>query len=406
MKKHRLFIAIGIGLLTASAASAQDFTVLGTVSNDSDPGVFQPEQFDVSDFFPETNSASVTFDFKNDTPPLPGPGDDPNSLTFSSDLTVSEISVARLDGEFQFRFQYVEGADTNHLRDVQLNLDGGIFRDQFADFNDHLGSAALGTARMGAGLAVNALGLVGPEAQIYLIAFSLVGSILDDVLPDFSFTADDLAQLSVDFSPCDAGGCDVNTLGDFNFDEFNLEFAGCDGGGCDALFETAESILETAFDCTGSACSQRDMAYLEVPPDVMSAWGEMSEAEAQQISTEFTQALERYLQDQIQRDLNVGREMDVEVPRDAFAAWTEGRFGPINEQTGPTDEQYEAMLAFEQLEGREAPSLDLRETTLLSPSGFTGASVFTEMFLMILDQDQQDMNIESVMPELADMVVL
>jgi len=181
-----LFITIGVGLLTAATASANDFTPLGTVSNNSNPDTWEQKQFDVSPLFPEITKATVSFGFKNDKQFSGGtPG-----------LTLSDISAARHSDEFQLHFQWSGGIDTNHLRDVRLDLDGKIFRDQFGAFNDHQGQTGrldLGTARQGSGTAINALGQTGPIAQIYLNSFSLFTEV---VVPEL--TGNDFLKLSFD----------------------------------------------------------------------------------------------------------------------------------------------------------------------------------------------------------------
>ncbi|NKB35554.1 MAG: hypothetical protein GKR93_00105 [Gammaproteobacteria bacterium] len=174
-----LIYIIGFSFVTM-AAKASDFTFLGRISNASSPTVWQLKQFNVSSFFPEVGNAVVTFDFRNDVPEIPGPGDNPNFSEFKSELTESDISVARHEGEFQLKFEYVGGADSNHLRDVQLNLDGSIFRDQFEAFNNHLGSEDGGTARQGFGPADNALGQSGLDAQIFLIALPVEEMVMSD----------------------------------------------------------------------------------------------------------------------------------------------------------------------------------------------------------------------------------
>ena len=79
----------------------------------------------------------------------------------------------------------------------------------------------------------------------------------ESAVPDFTIIAiaDDLAQLSVEFSPCGDGGCELAGPDGPGFDQFDpLISAACDGGACDAFFETADFLFETAFDCTGASC--------------------------------------------------------------------------------------------------------------------------------------------------------
>ena len=408
-----LFIFMGIVLLTASVAGAQTFTVLGTVTNNTDPAMFEPHQFDVTSFFPETTSATVSFDLKNDTPPLPGPGDNPNDLAFTSDPTTAEISVTKLTNEFQFRFQYVSGADTSHLRDVQLNLDGVVFRDQFAAFNNHLGSSSLGTARMGGGLAKNSLGQSGPVAQIFLLPFSL----LQSVVSSFDFTANDLAQLSVDFSPCDAGACEIAALDEFSFDEFTFDLAACNRGACDAFFDTAESIFETAFECTGAACVQRDTTVYD--PLALSSLGNIERLErlVARLQADQQQFIDWF---GVPRDVPEGLQ-DLRDSENRFIQLDRSeslREAQIRESgLGPSEfERQNPPLFREQAPAdQQGPPLSEAESQQQISAAFARDleqyqqdQIQRDLYEALGIQTQIDMNngIESVIPELAAIVVL
>ncbi len=122
-------------LLAATQAGAVEWTDLGTVSNSSDPSMWELKSLDVAALLPGVTAAALSFGLRND---WNSPG-----------LTVSRVEFGAEGASYFARFTYVTGDDTSHWRDVRLVVDGVLYVDQFADYNDHLGDPLLGTLMQG-----------------------------------------------------------------------------------------------------------------------------------------------------------------------------------------------------------------------------------------------------------------
>jgi hypothetical protein len=125
----------GVLLLAATQAGAIDWTDLGTVSNSSNPSIWELNSLDVAALLPGSSAAGLSFGLRND---WNSPG-----------LTVSRVEFGVEGASYYARFSYVTGDDTSHWRDVRLLVDGMLYVDQFADYNDHLGDPLLGTLMQG-----------------------------------------------------------------------------------------------------------------------------------------------------------------------------------------------------------------------------------------------------------------
>lgn len=115
------------------------YSSLGTVTNDSAPSVWQNFTFDVAALISGFSSASLTFDLRNDAPNPP----------FIPNATTSAVLFGVDGTDYFVHFDYVSGADTAHWRDVCLDVDGALYRDQFGAFNNHLGGEYSGTSWSG-----------------------------------------------------------------------------------------------------------------------------------------------------------------------------------------------------------------------------------------------------------------
>ena len=160
--------------LAASAHAAPppfgSFTAVGNASNDSNPGVWEHSQVDVTSFVAGASSAVLSFDIAND---LPGTGSTSTNLP-----TNAHLYFASDAGSYFMNFKYfligefgtpTYGNSSAHFRDVQLTIDGITYRDQFGAFANHLGDALLGTAGDGDGPGQNILGQTGFEGRTYVL---------------------------------------------------------------------------------------------------------------------------------------------------------------------------------------------------------------------------------------------
>lgn len=108
--------------------SGGSFTLLGTRSNSSNPSAWEPQQFNVTALIPGASSAILSFDLRNDVIGYSGV---PNTST------ASEIRFASELGNYYMQFAWVGGQSTSHIRNVTLLVDGVLYRDQYANFDDH-----------------------------------------------------------------------------------------------------------------------------------------------------------------------------------------------------------------------------------------------------------------------------
>lgn len=122
-------------VLAASQARAVAWTDLGTVTNSSNPSIWELKSLDVAALLPDAGAAELSFGLRND---WNSPG-----------LTVSRVEFGIEGTRYFARFSYVTGDDTSHWRDVRLVVDGLLYVDQFGDYNDHLGDPLLGTLMQG-----------------------------------------------------------------------------------------------------------------------------------------------------------------------------------------------------------------------------------------------------------------
>ena len=154
----------------ASPPPAASFSAIGNASNYSNPGAWEHDQVDVTSFVAGASSAVLSFDIAND---LPGTGSTSTNLP-----TNAHLYFAVDGGVYYLNFEYflvgefgtpTYGNSSAHFRDVQLTIDGAIYRDQFGAFSNHLGDALLGTAGDGDGPGQNILGQTGFEGRTYVL---------------------------------------------------------------------------------------------------------------------------------------------------------------------------------------------------------------------------------------------
>ena len=176
MKSSCFTLAGLLALATAAHAGSPippeaSFVAIGNTSNDSNPGQWEHRQMDVSAFVDGAAGAVLSFDVAND---LPGTGSTATNLP-----TNAHLSFAQADGHYFLNFEYYlvgepgtpEWGDSSvHLRDVELVIDGVVWRDQYLSFGNDLGDALLGTAGDGVGPGYNILGQTGFEARTYVLA--------------------------------------------------------------------------------------------------------------------------------------------------------------------------------------------------------------------------------------------
>jgi len=162
--------AVAAALLPALADATPlpaSYTALPDVGNYSNPGVWQHHALDVSSLVAGASVAQLSFDLAND---LEGTGS-----TATNARTNAHLGFASDAAAYYLHFDYfrpladILANSSAHLRDVQLLVDGLLYRDQYAAFNDHLGDALLGTAGDGDAAAYNILGQSGFDASTYLL---------------------------------------------------------------------------------------------------------------------------------------------------------------------------------------------------------------------------------------------
>ncbi|QDU56206.1 hypothetical protein [Aeoliella mucimassa] len=152
-----------VNALQAAIIPAQsEFQVIGTASNSSNPSVWQPKQIDVTSFVDGSTIAMLSFDLRNDSP---------DSISnVPNTPTTARLRMAS-DEEYYFvNIEWFTGLSTSHFRDMQLDIDGTLFRDQFGAFNDHLGLEISGTVQDGLGAGSNILGLTGFEGRTFVLS--------------------------------------------------------------------------------------------------------------------------------------------------------------------------------------------------------------------------------------------
>jgi hypothetical protein len=132
---HRAAFVCALLLAAPQAGAVVTWTDLGTVSNASNPSVWQLETLDVTGLVLGATDADLSFGLRND---WNSPG-----------LTVSKVEFGVDGADYFARFSYVTGDDTSHWRDVRLVVDGLLYVDQFGAYNDHLGDPLLGTLSQG-----------------------------------------------------------------------------------------------------------------------------------------------------------------------------------------------------------------------------------------------------------------
>ena len=140
MSHLRVLFVLTLAIAVASPAlAAPIYTAIGQVSNNTNPSEWTRHEFDVTALIVGASNAVVSFDLRNDGPP------------FTPDNTISDVSfgVDTESPDYFLHLEYAGGNDFSHWRDVQLLLDGVLYRDQFASFNDHLGDPLLGTLSEG-----------------------------------------------------------------------------------------------------------------------------------------------------------------------------------------------------------------------------------------------------------------
>lgn len=142
IRKISLSIALHCLLIAISPAiAAPIYTSIGTATNSSNPSAWQTYQFDVSQYIPGATSSTLYFDLRNDSP----------ATLYHPDSTTTELffGVDPDSSNYFTHFEYLPSSDTNHYRNVWLDIDGVKYVDQYGPFNDHLGHEYLGTSWMG-----------------------------------------------------------------------------------------------------------------------------------------------------------------------------------------------------------------------------------------------------------------
>ena len=155
-------VAISLICLVGSMATASmfpaadDFTLVGSVTNCSNPSVWQSCNFDVHSFIPGSTTATLTFDVRNDSE--------------LSNSTTSDVSIfVASPGVYFFHMAYAGGMDTSHWRNVQLDVDSVLYVDQYGNWDNHLGYGWSGTAWQGAYDAYNIKDESGFNAATYVM---------------------------------------------------------------------------------------------------------------------------------------------------------------------------------------------------------------------------------------------
>ena len=142
-------------LFVSVSNAAPVYSSLGDVTNDSNPSIWENFNFDITSLISGASSAQLSFGLRNDYN--------------SSSSTTSEVFFGVENSDYFVNFAYKAGGATSHWRNVELNIDGQLYLDQFGQFTNHLGDENLGTAWQGGGVATNILGETGHDASIYIM---------------------------------------------------------------------------------------------------------------------------------------------------------------------------------------------------------------------------------------------
>ncbi len=163
-------MAVAAALLPALAGATPlpaSYTALPDLGNYSNPGAWEHHALDVSSLVAGASVAQLSFDLAND---LEGTGS-----TATNARTNAHLGFASDAAAYYLHFDYfrpladILANSSAHLRDVQLLVDGLLYRDQYAAFNGHLGDVLLGTAGDGDAAAYNILGQSGFDASTYVL---------------------------------------------------------------------------------------------------------------------------------------------------------------------------------------------------------------------------------------------
>jgi len=128
-------------LISTPAFALPVYTSIGTATNSSNPSVWQTFEFNVTQYISGSSSSTLYFDLRNDAPYPPYYPNPTTAQIFFGTDTDSSNYFAHLE--------YLSGGDTNHYRNVWLDIDGVKYVDQYGPYNDHLGKEYLGTSWYG-----------------------------------------------------------------------------------------------------------------------------------------------------------------------------------------------------------------------------------------------------------------
>lgn len=146
------------------------FAALPDVGNYTNPGVWEHHALDVSTLVAGAGMAQLSFDLAND---LPGTGSTATNARTNAHLGfASDLAAYYLHFDYFRPVTDIFANSSAHLRDVQLLVDGLLYRDQYAAFNGHLGDGLLGTAGDGDAAAYNILGQSGFDASTYVLSLA------------------------------------------------------------------------------------------------------------------------------------------------------------------------------------------------------------------------------------------
>jgi hypothetical protein len=144
----------------STAFSEPVYESVGKVTNETKPSEWQQFTLDITSFVSGSTGASLSFDLRNDGPDPP----------LDANSTTTEVLLGIDGSDFFVHLDYTSGFDSSHWRDVRLEIDGVIYRDQFRAFNNHLGSEFGGTAMESCCAASNVLGKSGFDASTYIMS--------------------------------------------------------------------------------------------------------------------------------------------------------------------------------------------------------------------------------------------